>query len=128
MKMTKENLKAFRADFKDAVKELEAKYGVKVTITNIHYSDNDFHTKMEVVNAVTDDGKKVDRDKVEFERDCIYFGLKKSDYLREVHLYGRNGTYILYGVKTNARKNNMKIRDQYGKAYVCPMEMIRDLF
>jgi hypothetical protein len=46
--ITIEVLKNFRTDFAEAVKDLEEKYGVNISIGNISYTETSFHSKLEV--------------------------------------------------------------------------------
>lgn len=127
MKMNKTEIEKFRAEFAAAVAGLEERYGVKVGIGNIKYTDMDFHTTLTVKNTVNEDGSDIDLDKVEFEKYCWMFGLGKDDYLKEVHLFGNNTPYIVYGVNPNASKNVIRIKDKgTGKKYVCPKTIIRE--
>ena len=48
MEITRQSLEAFRKDFKSAVKDLEAQYGIKVDLGNITYDSTMFRTKMTV--------------------------------------------------------------------------------
>ena len=48
MEITTTSLKEFRADFKDAVKSLEAKYGMIISLDKITYTDVDFTGKLSV--------------------------------------------------------------------------------
>lgn len=50
MKIDNANLQLFRRDFKNAVKELEAKYGVQIDLQKITYDANSFKATMQVDN------------------------------------------------------------------------------
>ena len=50
MKIDKANLQPFRRDFKDAVKGLEAKYGVRIDLQGITYDAQFFKATMRVDN------------------------------------------------------------------------------
>jgi len=56
MQISSSSIKDFRVDFSKAVKELEAKYGVNISIGNISYDSSEFRGKMTVKN-----GEKVER-------------------------------------------------------------------
>ena len=51
MDINKETLPLFRKDFSDAVRKLEEKYEVKISLGMITYSENTFSCKMEVRNG-----------------------------------------------------------------------------
>ena len=46
MAITRETMKDFRIDFQEAMKALEQKYNVKVSLGNISYSDAEFRSKV----------------------------------------------------------------------------------
>ena len=50
MKFTVEELKAFRGDFKAAVKALETKYDIRIDLGNIRYDFSSFRTKLEATS------------------------------------------------------------------------------
>ena len=56
MKITQNTLKEFRTDFKKTVKDLESQYGIKISLGNITYEDNNFRTKLTADNV---DAKKI---------------------------------------------------------------------
>jgi hypothetical protein len=58
MKMDKSTISQFRDDFAEAVKTLELKYQVKITLPNISYNEAGLTTKMSVDN-ITDSGEKL---------------------------------------------------------------------
>lgn len=72
MQINTANLKAFRFDFQNAVKELEEKYGVKIEAGKIGYSSDNFNMKVEVKN-IGENGEVEDKD---FSIYADSFGLK----------------------------------------------------
>lgn len=50
MKIDNANLQSFRKDFKNAVKDLEAKYGVRIDLQGITYNADSFKATMQVDN------------------------------------------------------------------------------
>ena len=56
MQISGSSIKDFRVDFSKAVKELEAKYGVNISLGGITYESGNFRGKMTVTN-----GEKVER-------------------------------------------------------------------
>lgn len=50
MKIDSTNLQLFRRDFKNAVKDLEAKYGIQIELQKITYSSHSFKATMNVDN------------------------------------------------------------------------------
>ena len=116
MVITKQFLKEFRLELKEAVKELEAKHKCKVELGNISYTEDSFTSKMTVSDASI---SASDREKKEFEKFCMIYGFEAKDYLKEFTLQGKN--FVLYGFKPKATKNTCKIREvSTGKDYMCP--------
>lgn len=50
MKIDKANLQSFRRDFKNAVKDLEAKYGIQIELQGITYDSDSFKATMRADN------------------------------------------------------------------------------
>ena len=121
--ITRTILRQFRTDFEDAVKDLETKYNVSLSLGSISYSDKEFHGKLtaDVVNPET--GKSVDKDKENFMKYCHVFGLAVTDYGKTF----KHNTKIfeIIGIKPNARKNAIIIKDQNGRDFVAPVDMIK---
>ncbi len=49
--MTKQEVKSFRGDFQSAVAQLEAQYGVRISLGTIRFDDNGLRAKMEAVKG-----------------------------------------------------------------------------
>jgi len=49
--MTKQEVKSFRGDFQKAVAQLEAQYGVRISLGTIRFDDNGLRAKMEAVKG-----------------------------------------------------------------------------
>ena len=59
--MTKQEVKSFRGDFKKAVAQLEAQYGVNISLGTIRFDENGLRAKMEAVKGnVVDVSTKAD--------------------------------------------------------------------
>ena len=50
MEMTKSNLRTFRTDLAEAVKELESVYEIKIELGSISYNESSFKTRLTVTN------------------------------------------------------------------------------
>jgi len=98
MEMNNENFAEFRKDFKDAVEYLERKWAIDISIGNISYSQSSFTTKMQVIN-----GLKEDFDRQEFEKYATRYGLKPTDFHREVKDTNGNDVKII-GISPKSRK------------------------
>ena len=125
MKFDTKNFNQFRADFSEAVKGLEEKYGVVISMgNNITYDKRAgiFTSKLEVVNG----SSKEEVEKAKFESDVECFSslyeVGKADYRKAFTLKGK--TYYLIGFKTRARKTPCIIEDDNGKKYSCSFEVL----
>ncbi len=49
--MTKQEVKSFRGDFQKAVAQLEAQYGVRISLGTIRFDENGLRAKMEAVKG-----------------------------------------------------------------------------
>ena len=49
--MTKQEVKSFRGDFQKAVAQLEAQYGVRISLGTIRFDDSGLRAKMEAVKG-----------------------------------------------------------------------------
>lgn len=121
MKMDSMNLKKFKKDFAEAVEKLEKEYDIKMTLGNISYSQDSFHTKLECVNV-----SSLKSPKEEFANNCIYtFGLIKPEMYNREFTAADNKKYRLTGIKPKARKNYCIVtRTDNGKEYVCSPDFI----
>lgn len=117
MKMDSMNLKKFQKDFAEAVETLEKEYDIKMTLGNISYSQDSFHTKLECVNV-----SSLKSPKEEFANNCIYtFGLIKPEMYNREFTAADNKKYRLTGINPKARKNFCIITSvANGTEYACP--------
>jgi hypothetical protein len=90
-KFTRENIGKFREDFNKAIENLEKEYGVKISLNNIRFTPESFHTKIEV---------KIEGSKPDYIRnwEAGYhrkFGIE-SDYLgATLNLKAKDGNYLV---------------------------------
>ena len=109
-------LSAIRADMVAALASVEAKYGIKIGLGKINYTDSDFTCKMttmiaDTVAEATADGAKVDpKWVVDFNRSYFVFGLKKEDLGRVIKYQGRD----LKLVGTRSRANMPLVVQEVG--------------
>ena len=109
--ITSDELKAFRHDFKEAVKDLEEKYGYKFNLGNIKYLDYSFTAKLEVNKS---DGVK-SIEELKFEQYCGLFNLKPSHFGVPFKCNGKE--YKLIGLNLKAPKYSVIGIDSEGKIY-----------
>ena len=124
-------LSAIRADMVAALAAVEAKYGIKIGLGKINYTDSDFTCKMttmiaDTVADATADGAKVGPKWVadfnrsyfafvpkwvaDFNRSYFAFGLKKEDLGRVIKYQGRD----LKLVGTRSRANMPLVVQEVG--------------
>lgn len=121
MKITNQNLNAFRRSFEIAMKALEEKYDVNIEMGNIRYSADSFRSKIEVTNKVA--GKSAEE--VEFGKWCGMFGLKESDLGRQFTSNGR--VFTLTGIKPSRRKYPISGVGQRGGRYKFTESVVKNL-
>lgn len=110
----------FRADFKNAVKPLEEKYGVIIEPRGVTYDNSHFYFKVEVQNGTN----KEDINKEIFEKNCERFGLEKDDF-GKVFKSSTGEEYQIIGLKPNKRKNVVLVKKlSNGEEYICSPEAI----
>ena len=110
MKMTRQNLKMFRMNFENLVKDFEKRNGVKLELGNIRFSDNQFTTKLTVTN-IGDTSSSLEE--IKFAELCTKYGFSKSDYNRTVKVNGRK--YKLIGFKPRATRYPCIVENHNGK-------------
>ena len=121
MKMTPQQLDAFRRSFENAVENLKSKYGVEIELGNIRYTSDSFTSKIKVLNKV--EGKSVTQ--VEFDKYCGLFGLTPSDYGRKFTSNGR--VFTLTGIKPSRRKYPISGTGQRGGKYKFTESVVKNL-
>jgi hypothetical protein len=119
---TKPELKSFRSDFSEAVKNLENKYAVKISLGTISFDSYQFHSKLEVKKTVIPiaDGKTISPEQFEFEKYCGLVGLKKEDFGKSYISKGIKLT--LSGINLKASKNIILLTGSNGNGYCLSVE------
>lgn len=119
MEINPKTLREFRADFQQAVKSLQEKYGVVIEPKKITYDSSSFVFKVEVLNGTNQEDIK----KENFERYCELYGLEKSDYGRTFKQ--GSSEFKIIGIDLGRRKKCIELLDvRSGKQYVCPPNTI----
>ena len=105
MEITKKSLTQFRAEFKETVKVLEEKHGIKISLGGITFDEDGFRSKFTVLNVNKgDEGKSshVLQMEKDFRENAQYFGLKESD-LGKTFERGSD-TFTIRGLKPKSHK------------------------
>jgi hypothetical protein len=117
--LTKDELKNFRVDFSNTIKDLEKKYNLKIELSNISFDESSFHTKM-VCTKISENGNKI-------------IDMKKFNMCKE--LYGLNANVgdkftakgiILTVTDFDTRKSKQPVLliGSDGKSYKCSVDAV----
>ena len=96
--MTVETVRAFRNDFKEAVKQLEEKYHIVIDLGRITYDESSFRGQL----TAKDGGSKDEVLANDFNKHCRMFGLGPEDLNRRFNYKGE--MYEIIGIKPSKRK------------------------
>lgn len=119
MEFNKKGFEAFSKDLELAVKALEAKYEVEISVGRIKYSPISFTMDLKVEKTDLDTSVE----QVEFETYCKHYGFSKEDYKIQFNYDGK--TFELFGFNPKSPKNSCAIKDvATNKIYHCPKEMV----
>lgn len=105
MKIDKQMLEQFRKDFQEAVKGLESKYGMVISLGRITYGYDEFVGKLEAKSG--DDKDEVM--KREFEQNCASVGLDPEDYGQVFTQQGKE--YKIIGLDLSKRKYPVIVKE-----------------
>ena len=121
MQINREMLQQFRVDFKEAVKDLEKKYGLVLELGRISFGNDNFSGKLEA-RAGTD---IIDANATEFNRYCSWYNLKPKDFMSTVR-GGDGRMYQITGLARNSRKYPIRVKDVItGKTYKAAREWLK---
>lgn len=101
MKITPNLLDEFRNDFEVQMKGLQAKYGVKVSLGNMSYSNTQFTSKVTVTDTAGGNADDAEG-KASLKKDGWRFDLTEKDYNKKFSYNGKN--WKLKGIKPRSRK------------------------
>ena len=93
-----QKLKDFRADFAEAMKDLEQKYGLVISLGSIKYSPTEFEGKITCKEGESQDEVNAG----EFRKYCKTYGLDPEDYDRIFEYKGKK--YVIAGILPSKRK------------------------
>lgn len=114
--VTRDELKAFRIDFQDAVKELEKKYQVNLKLGAISYTANEFHGKV-TATKTTPEAKQANAEleRLQWKNLATFLGMKEDDYGKSFRDNGKVMTII--GINPKSRKYPILLKADNGKVY-----------
>lgn len=121
----KEELKEFRNDFAEAVKDLESQYNIKLSLGTITYSGTTFKVTMSAETA--DEEERADSERAKFAAMCAFYGFAPEDFMMPVKIKTKSGYTIgeLVGFNSRARKNPCIIRDRNSDTtWKCPTSYV----
>jgi len=111
---TKQELKAFRDDFKKAVDELEKKYNMTIQLGNISYTADSFHGKLTCNRALSKTEQSA-KEKAEWGKLCTLVGLEPDDY--GFTYVGNGHTLKVVSINLGAPKNPINLIDERGRLW-----------
>lgn len=115
-KFTPSICKQIDNDVVDALKSVEAKWGIKFNVGGGTYSDDTFTTKLKIALAGVDVAKK------EWDRYCYRFGLKPEDYGSMFE--SRGTTFKVVGLKPKSRRYPIIGENDNGMRYKFPATIL----
>ncbi|MDD4779199.1 MAG: hypothetical protein PHT02_01155 [Tissierellia bacterium] len=118
--LTKKEFEMFRKETEEALKSIAEKYGATIKAGKIKYTNNSFNLDLQVVKK--DIGGK-SFEQVEFEKYCVFYGIRPEDYNREVTYNGK--IYNLVGFKPNSSKYPILLKCEDGKTYKWGTDLIK---
>ena len=102
---TNEQLKEFRVEMEDALREFAADHEFQLDAGNITYDTNSFTIKITCIQKPKD-GKSIEQ--ADFEKNCAVFGFKPEDY-GKTFVEGKD-TYTFVGFLPKGRKYQALVR------------------
>ena len=98
----KKNLPLIRADIKNALEAVETKYGIKLSLGNISFTDETFGGKLSAVTMKATGGKSLGNAKwnATFLKNYAQLGLKKTDLGRTFDY--KNEKVTIVGARSHA--------------------------
>ena len=116
----KTELNLFCKDFSEAVKGLEKKYGVKLELHSIGYSDIEFHTKLTATKVGESGEKEIDTSAFGWMKDLLCFKGNLGDSYTD-----RKGiTYTVYNLDPKKPKYAVLLKGSDGKNYKAPVDVV----
>lgn len=111
--ITKTMLKGFRVDFKEAVSNLESKYGIRVELNTIRYGESYFKVTLTATEVSEDGIKKVDTSEFDIYKQLLGLNGNIGDsYINEI---GKRFTIV--ELKPRSRKYPVIVKDESGKQW-----------
>jgi len=90
----------FRTDLSKALEALEKKYGMDIKVGTLRYTSNSISTK---IDAAVLSAEVESQDQLQFNKNCIYFQLKKEDFGRRF-TDDKGHIHKIVGIKPRSRK------------------------
>ncbi len=110
--LTKQKIKEMRTEIQNVLDEYGEKKGIQIELGHIRFDDTSFTSKIKVIMA--ENNEKAE--KIEWDKVCDLFNLKKEDYGKIVDLTGEK--YKLVKIKPKSRKYPLVVEKmENGKRY-----------
>ena len=124
MALTRNEIKQFREDFKNAVKDLEQQYNLDIKLGNIRFGKFEFYTKL-TCTKTTEKAKQTVMEtlKNEFRMWAETYGVNPDLFGKS---YTQNGKiYTVAGINNRARKYPVLLNCSDGKTYKSDKSMLK---
>ena len=121
-KFDKPSLKVIREAMNAALKDVESKYGIKVSVGNASYSSDEVTFKVKA-NTVGQGGQVNSK---EANMWALYADMNGIGHLSvgdTITLQGK--PFTIAGWNTRAKKSPVNITDQNGRSYKCSVAMVK---
>ena len=119
--MDRVTVKSIRLLLEDTLDEYFKMEGISVEVGNASYGQSECTFKVIFV-----DGEGTSKAESDWEQYAELYGLKKSWLGKSFKLSGK--PFTITGFKPKARKNQVLIRNEKGKGYVCSADMVVNAF
>ena len=119
---SKEELRLYRFEIEQALKEVADKHNVNIHAGNITYTDSSFKLTLEV-NKKEVAGKPFEQ--AQFEKYCLMFGFKPEDYGKQFVSNGK--MFTITGFNLKAHKMPVLAKSIDGKGYKFPESTVKRL-
>jgi len=122
MAFTKEELRNYRAEIEQALKEVAEKHNINIHAGNISYTDNDFKLTLGVTKKEVNG---LSYEQAEFEKHCMLFGFKPEDYKKTFAMNGK--IFTITGFNLKAHKMPIHAIGNDGRGYKFASDTVKRL-
>lgn len=131
MNINKQTIQEFRVDFKQAVKELEEKYGVSMGIGRITFSGEEFSGRLTIVNNTelkdtpTIEGEENENEKQMFQTKALSLGIP-FDWYKKTFVSGRK-RFTIVDLSLLRPKYCVVLKDENEKTFKATIAQVKSM-